>query len=137
MRRFFRRLASRSARRGYALPANARFKQVAGHPVEVQIMGPNSIDVLRARDVSAEGIGVLVPLRFEGCDIDSQVELVVSLPRQRPFVAHGRVRHATEGGGGSDCFGVHFTQLSPEHRRRLEAYLDSGLAEPIRSRDAV
>ena len=97
-------------------------------------MGRNSIDVLHARDVSAEGIGVLVPHRFEGCDIDSQVELVVSLPRQRPFVAHGQVRHASDEAGGSACFGVRFTQLSPEDRGRLQAYLDSGLAERIRSR---
>jgi hypothetical protein len=96
----------------------------------VQIMGAHSLDVLRARDISSTGIGIFVPHRFEGIDLDNQVELVISLPQQRPFVTWGRIRHATERGGGSPFYGVQLTQLSDEHRGRLSAYLRSGLAAP-------
>ena len=57
-----------------------RVRPLPGASVEVQIMGTNSLDILHARDISVRGVGVLVPHLFEGCDIDSRVELVVTLP---------------------------------------------------------
>jgi hypothetical protein len=106
-----------------------RYRPTKGHPVEIQIMGEHLLDVLRARDVSVTGIGVLVPHRFEGFNLDSDVELLISLPRQRPFLTRGRIVHSTDRGGESAFFGVSLTNLSAEHRGILQAYLDSGLAE--------
>lgn len=129
MRRLLRNLAPRFSR---AVPSDrARFRPLPGHPVEVQIVGRNSIDVLNVRDISMTGIGVRVPHRFEGCDIDSEVELVITLPQERAFVARGRIRHETHRAAGSAFFGVQFTQLSYEHVRRLRSYVASGLVAAI------
>ncbi len=129
MRGFFRRLMSRV--NGRPDDRSRRFRPLPSHPVEVQILGPDSLDVLLARDVSASGIGVRVPHRFEGCDIDSPVELVITFPGQRPFVAVGRIRHETHQPEDSAFFGVQFMQLSRQHQERLRSYLGSGLAEPV------
>jgi len=94
-------------------------------------MGPHLLEVLRARDISITGIGVFVPHRFEGFNLDTEVELVIALPRQRPFVTWGRIRHATERGGESPFFGVQLTRLSPAQRGQLQGYLASGLAAPV------
>jgi hypothetical protein len=130
MRRVLERLLPRMRRAVGQGPAE-RFRPRGAHPVEVQIMGPHLLDVLRARDISVTGIGVFVPHRFEGFNLDTQVELVITLPRQRPFVTWGRIRHATERGGESPFFGVQLTQLSPTQLRQLQAYLTSGLADPV------
>ena len=123
-------LLSPRAWRSESAPA-PRYRPRSAHPVEVQIMGPHLLDVLKARDISTTGIGVFVPHRFEGFNLDTQVELVITLPRQRPFVTQGRIRHATERGGESPFFGVQLTQLSRAQRDALESYLTSGLAEPV------
>ena len=74
-------------------------------PVEVQVVGPNSIDVLRARDVSQNGVGLFVPHRFEGCEIDSDVQLVITLPGVKTFLARGVIRHVTGRGRSGEYFG--------------------------------
>ena len=130
MKRVLQLLVPRRLRKGEGESA-PRFRPAREHPVEVQIMGSHSLDVLRARDISSTGIGVFVPHRFEGIDLANPVELVISLPKQRPFVTRGRIRHASERGGETPFYGVELTQLSNEHRSRLTAYLRSGLAEPV------
>ncbi len=94
-------------------------------PVEVQVMGRGSIDVLRARNVSASGLGVFVPHGFEGLDLAEEVELVVTLPGDRPFLAMGVIKHVTESGDETRHFGLEFTALAGSHRRALEAYVRS------------
>ncbi|MGI9590052.1 MAG: PilZ domain-containing protein [Myxococcota bacterium] len=123
-------LLSQRTWRGGSPPA-PRYRPRNAHPVEVQIMGPHLLDVLKARDISTTGIGVFVPHRFEGFNLDTQLELVITLPRQRPFLTLGRIRHATERGGESPFFGVQLTQLSRAQRDTLETYLASGLAKPV------
>ena len=66
-------------------------------PVEVQVMGQGSLDVLLARNVSETGIGVYVPHGFAGFDLEAEVELVVTLPGCTPFLTRGAIRHVTEG----------------------------------------
>lgn len=87
-------------------------------PVHVQIMGRESLDLVTARDISATGIGVHVPHGFDACDLASDVELVITLPGARPFLAAGRLRHRTKG-----FFGVEFTRLSAPQRAEIEAYV--------------
>jgi hypothetical protein len=102
-----------------------------GAPVEVQIVGPNSIDVLRARDVSQNGVGVFVPHRFEGCEIDSDVQLVITLPGVKTFLARGVIRHVTGRGRSGEYFGVQFTEISERHRDELHEYIERTLAEQV------
>ena len=109
-----------------------RYLPLGTQAVEVHILGRNSLDILTARDISMTGVGVYVPHRFVGCGVESEVELVITLPGQRTFVAKGRVKHQTGSADGPPFFGVEFTHLKPEHRERIRAYLTSGLARRLR-----
>ena len=55
------------------------------------------------------------------------VELVVTMGRARPFLAHGRIRHHSLLGEGPH-FGVEFTRIRPEDRQRLARYVQMRLA---------
>ena len=94
-------------------------------PVEVQVMGRGTLDVLRARNVSTTGLGVHVPHGFDGLDLALEVELVVTLPGYKPFLAMGVVKHVTESGDEPQHFGLEFTALAGSHRRALEQYVRS------------
>lgn len=94
-------------------------------PVEVQVMGRGSLDVLRARNVSTTGLGVYVPHGFAGFDLAAEVELLVALPATRPFLARGVIKHMTEDGGGAHHFGLRFTQIDDAHRTALARYVKS------------
>jgi c-di-GMP-binding flagellar brake protein YcgR len=91
-------------------------------PIRVDIMGRGFLDVLSARDISMGGLGIMVPHGFAGCDIHSEVELIVTLGRSRPFKTRGAIRH--HGKPGSEhVFGVEFTALSSEQQQAVEAYI--------------
>lgn len=94
-------------------------------PVEIQVMGEGSLDVLRARNVSATGLGVYVPHGFEGFDLSAVVELVVTLPGETPFLARGKIKHVTESEGEARHFGLQFSEIDKQHRRLLERYVKS------------
>ena len=95
--------------------------------VRVQILGRSSIDVLLARDMSVTGLGVFVPHGFAACDLESEVELVITLPGTRTFMAHGRIKHQTATGEPSEYFGVEFTRLDEVHRTRIAEYVEERL----------
>jgi c-di-GMP-binding flagellar brake protein YcgR len=95
-------------------------------------MGRGFLDVLSARDISIGGLGISVPHGFAGCDIDSDVDLIVTLGRTRPFKARGAIRH--HGRPGSEhVFGVEFSGLSPEQQQAIEAYIRTCLRRRSRS----
>lgn len=91
-------------------------------------MGAQSIDVLDARDISATGLAVYVPHRFEGCDVHSEVALIIKLPRTRSFMAKGTVVHLTADERDAN-FGVEFTELADQHRAEIRAYIERVAAE--------
>jgi hypothetical protein len=97
--------------------------------VVVHVVGPQSIDILNARDVSQTGLGLFVPHGFAGCDVEAGVELVVTLPGERAFSARAKVMHRTIAGDDSLFFGVHFTALAEEHRARIGRYVERRLEE--------
>ena len=92
------------------------------NPVEVQIMGEDSLNILHARDVSLSGIGVVVPHRFEGCDIESGVELVLSFPNARSFKTRGRVVYRQED-ATSTYFGIEFTDLDETYKDIITRFI--------------
>lgn len=103
---------------------NKRIKPPSSFPIEVQIMGTDSLDVLKANDISVSGVGVRVPHRFEGCNIHSEVELVITLPNCRPFLARGIIRHMTAVYRPNDLFGIEFTHISEVNLNHLRTYID-------------
>lgn len=92
------------------------------HPVEVQLVGTNFIEVLAAVDLSEGGVGVRVPYAFEGYDLNRQVDVILTLPGQRPFLARGRIR-SKSARGGEHVFGVEFTYVADAGRPAIAAFV--------------
>lgn len=115
-----RRLDESAARAARAVPLRVA-------PVEVQVMGRDSLDVLHARNVSATGLGVYVPHGFAGFDLAAEVELVVTLPGGAPFLAKGVIMHVTENPEEARHFGLHFTEIEKRDRAALARYVRSRL----------
>ena len=97
-------------------------------------MGNGFLDVLNARDISRGGLGIRVPHGFAGCDIDSKVELIITLGRARPFKAKGIIRHYSKT-SVDQVFGLEFVSLAPDQVAAVEAYIQACLRR--RSRGAM
>lgn len=87
-------------------------------------MGVGTLEVLMAYDVSISGIGIRVPHRFLGCELDQEVRLIITLPGMRPFWATGIVRHASAD-GDDDRFGVEFTKMDPPDLVHIMRYVEA------------
>ncbi len=105
-----------------------RVKPHPAQPVEIQVLGNGFIEVLKARDISVGGIGVYVPQKFAGCDINSDLQILVKLPGAKPFMTQARVRNLAKS-GDSAFFGVEFINLSQWGMDRVSAYVTQRLAE--------
>lgn len=105
-----------------------RVKPHSAQPIEIQVLGNGFIEVLKARDISVGGIGVYVPHGFAGCDINSELQILVKIPGTKPFLTQARVRNL---GKNSDSafFGVEFVNLSDWGKERVERYVSQRLAE--------
>lgn len=105
--------------------AAERVQPPQSQAIEVQIMGTDHLDVLPVKDISVSGIGVRVPHRFAGCDLGTEVELVITLPGLRSFRAYGIIRHWV--GSSSDHFGVEFTSIDTRHVSQISSYIKACL----------
>jgi c-di-GMP-binding flagellar brake protein YcgR len=85
-------------------------------------MGNGFLEVVRARDVSVGGLSVFVPHDFDGCDIDHEVELILTLGNSRPFKTRAVIRHRSRG-ESKHFFGLQFVALTEEHRAAIERYV--------------
>jgi hypothetical protein len=101
-----------------------RVKADPSAPIRVDIMGNGFLDVLNARDISVGGLGICVPHDFVHCDIDREVQLIVTLGRARPFMTKGAIRH--HGKNSEDhVFGIEFTALTAEQLEAIETYIQA------------
>ncbi len=91
------------------------------------VSGRASLDVLRARNVSSTGLGVCVSHGFAGIDLAEEVQLVVTLPGRRSFLARGIIKHVTEAGADLRHFGLEFTAITDEDREAILKYVGSRL----------
>ncbi|MDX2022453.1 MAG: PilZ domain-containing protein [Deltaproteobacteria bacterium] len=105
-----------------------RVRPAKGHPIEIQIIGGEFLDIFHARNISEGGVKVMVPHLFEGCDVDHEVDLIVTLPGGRPFSTRGRIRHRQDA-GDVRAFGVQLIRLSNADRASVAAYVQKRLAE--------
>lgn len=85
-------------------------------------MGSESLNILRVRDISLSGLGVHAPHGFRDADLASEVDLVITLPGSRSFLAKGIVRHRTSD-AGQNFFGVEFTSLKAAHREEIRRFI--------------
>lgn len=90
-------------------------------------MGKDFIDTFQVVDISVGGVGVRVPHHFDGCGINEEVEVVLSLPGGRPMQTRGTIRHLREEPGGS-LFGLQFSALSASHRGAIEKFVEHRLS---------
>jgi hypothetical protein len=86
-------------------------------------MGSGFLDVLHPLDVSAGGMSLAVPHGFEACDISGEIEVLIKLPKARPFVVKAIVRHRG-GSGDKVSFGLEFKDLSEPAHDRIAAYVE-------------
>jgi hypothetical protein len=105
--------------------AHSRVRPKPDEPVEVQLIGADFMEVLEVRDISVGGLGLQVPHQFAGSNLADQVDVIIKLPRQRPFSARGVIRHVSNG----SMFGLEFTELQPVARTRIEAYVAARIAQ--------
>jgi hypothetical protein len=120
-----RKRMGRSSNTALLNPIRAEFRVVPNHgaPIKLQIMGSGEQGVLLARNVSQTGIGVGIPHEFEGIDLEKGVDLVITLPGDRPFLARGIIKHHSQSGSTGQHFGVQFTQISGDHREKIREYV--------------
>lgn len=85
-------------------------------------MGNESLNILRARDISLSGLGVYVPHGFRESDLANELDLVITLPGGRSFLAKGVVRHRNYV-DTPNFFGVEFTSMKPVHRAEVRAFV--------------
>lgn len=93
------------------------------NPVEIQVIGQGFIEVLSAKDISVGGACVAVPHGFAGCNLNQEVELVITLPEEVSFKAKGKIRHQQKTGSNSGYFGVEFAEIGPEGYYMIEKYI--------------
>jgi PilZ domain len=104
-----------------------RVRPHPSEPIEIQVMSENFLDIFDARDISETGIGIFVPYRFEGCNLKSPIDLVITLPGAEPFLAKGRIVHRTK--VATEFFGVEFVDLPSSAVVMVEDYVARRLAE--------
>ena len=94
------------------------------NPVEIQIMGDGFLDIFYARNVSEKGIGIEVPYKFEGCDIDKPIDIIITLPPDNCFKARGIIKHSNAELTMQGIFGVELTSLQKGHERDIKNYVE-------------
>lgn len=95
-------------------------------PIIININGENFIEIVYASDISVSGIGIVVPYGFEGCRIDKDVSIVVTLPipEKRSVLCSGQIRHIR-----NSNFGVHFNNIEKETHMLLRNYVSTRLID--------
>ncbi|AYV56306.1 PilZ domain-containing protein [Leptospira kmetyi] len=92
--------------------------------IEIQLMGLNFIDILNAKDISIGGVAVEVPHLFEGCDLNSPVQMILTLPGRNPIKLSGKIKRKVAAPEAS-LFGVEFGALDPKAKYLIETYIQS------------
>ena len=107
------------------ISSETRIRPADDAPVEVQIMGTDFLEIVRARDIGFGGVGVWIPHGFAGCNTSIPVEIVVTLPGRKSFLVQGQIRHHTQRGASREVFGVQFLSLTGPQRKAIKAYVVS------------
>lgn len=96
----------------------------ANEVIEVQLMGLNFLDILNAKDISIGGLAIEVPHLFEGCDLNSPIQMILTLPGRNPLKLSGKVKRKVAAPEAS-LFGVEFSTLDAKAKYLIETYIQS------------
>jgi len=91
------------------------------NPIIIDLIGENFIDILNAKDIGPGGLSVFVPYQFEGCIINREIDIVVTLPNTRSFKTRGMIRH--KGQRQDFYFGISFTHVEKDDLETLNSYV--------------
>ncbi len=94
------------------------------NPVEIQIMGEGFLDIFYARNISERGMGIEVPYKFEGCDIDKPIDIIITLPPEICFKARGVIKHSNAELTSRGIFGIELTSFEKGHEKDIKKYVD-------------
>src|SRR3989339_617640 len=99
--------------------------------IEVQIMGQGFMDILHAKDISQNGIGIYVPPHYSSAQAKNKVTLIITVPGFKSFEAGGIISHTgmRVHDRNRKCFGIQFTDLSDHHKKILASYVTQRLAD--------
>jgi hypothetical protein len=91
-------------------------------PVGVDINGENFVEILTAKDISVGGLSISVPHMFQGCDINTPVSVIVTLPApvNKTFQVGGMIKHIS-----NSLYGIEFTGLEDCWRKEIKKYISS------------
>ncbi|KPA15213.1 Type IV pilus assembly PilZ domain protein [Candidatus Magnetomorum sp. HK-1] len=103
-----------------------RVNPLRKNPIPININGVNFLKIIYASDISEGGIGIKVPEKFKGCEINKNVSLVITLPKpfKKSFLVTGRIIHVV-----NEKFGVEFLDLSKENRNILKKYINKRIQD--------
>lgn len=104
------------------------------HPVKVSLIGANFMDEFKVVDISRGGVGILAPHAFEGCNLNEQVDLALSLPfpKRTLLKARGEIVHHH-----GLRFGIAFSDLPQKSKQLIQSYIAKRiLKEPVGRRIA-
>lgn len=100
-----------------------RYSLTSAPPVFVDVVGEGFYDRCRARDISENGISIFVRHGFQGCDINSEIELHITLPNKRIVKALGRLRHL--GLGHEHYFGIQIITFRGDGKTDLAQFIQT------------
>jgi hypothetical protein len=112
-----RSMIQRERRRG------ARVVPPSDKPAELQIMGPDFLEIPEVRDISENGLAITVPHRFNGQKPTAEVDLLLTLHGQGTVKARGAIRHVSYTRSNTATFGVELVAIEDEDRTKIRRYL--------------
>jgi len=95
-----------------------------GENIRIDLAGSNFLDIVYAKNISESGLGIWVPHRFEGCDLNQEVNFSVRLP---PPIIHTFSFYSEI--IAHNNFGVVFRGLSKKDQNYIRQYIQSRLKE--------
>ncbi len=99
-----------------------RINPAPERPIIVDLIGKDfQGKTIYARDISMNGICVVTPSCFRGCDIDEEIEMTIKLPTEEPFRVLAIIRHTEL---DDSYFGAIFIEIEKEAKAKLEKYIN-------------
>jgi hypothetical protein len=114
-----RSMIQRERRRG------SRVVPPSDKPAELQIMGPDFLEIPEVRDISENGLAITVPHRFNGQKPTAEVDLLLTLHGQGTVKARGAIRHVSYTRSNTATFGVELVAIEEEDRTKIRRYLEN------------
>ncbi|MBF0363817.1 MAG: response regulator [Oligoflexia bacterium] len=96
-------------------------------PIRVDIIKDEQVDIVRAKDISLNGISLYVSAIDSTNIINTTLECIISLPRKKPFKVTATLKHI----GSNDQYylGLEFKKISEDAKEEIRKYIFKRLQE--------